>query len=95
MWTGMKSSISILISPFRLMRAWVDGDLRGFRRGEEDIVVGGVFRVGEFVRGKVAAEVIAATGGDVEGAEDFLVLDVAAGDGQLLGAEAEFAQLAR
>ena len=42
----------------------------------------------------MAAEMIAAAGGDVHGAEDFFVLDVTAGDGEVLGAETEFAEFA-
>ena len=37
---------------------------------------------------------VAAAGGDVEGAEDFFVLNVAARDGQLLRAEAKLAKFA-
>ena len=42
----------------------------------------------------MTAEMIAAAGGDVHRAEHLFVLDVAAGDGQILRAETEFADLA-
>ncbi len=69
-----------------------DIEVRGFVRGEEDIVVRGVAVFLEEVRGDVAAEMVVAAGGEVAGAEDFLVLNVGSGDWEDLGAEAEFAE---
>jgi len=46
----------------------------------------------EAVRCKAPAEVVASSRGDVEGAKDLLVLNVAPGDWKPLGAEAEFAK---
>ena len=71
-----------------------DFDLGRLRGREKDVVVGGVLRVLEELGDEMAAEMVAAAGGDVHGAEHFFVLDVAAGDGQVLRAEAEFADLA-
>lgn len=69
-----------------------DDDFGGFLGGEEDVVVGGVSRGGEFLRGEISAEVVAAAGSDVERAENFLVLDIAAGGREELGSEAQFTE---
>ena len=52
-------------------------------------------RLGEFVGREMASQMIAAARRDVECAEDFLVLNVAARRRQLLRAESEFAEFAR
>ena len=54
-----------------------------------------VFGFGEFVRRQMSAQVIAAAGGDVQRAENFLVLNVAARGRQFLRAKSQFADFAR
>ena len=54
----------------------------------------GVFLVGETVGGELAPEMIAAARGHVHRAENLFVLNIASGNGQLLGAEAEFPEFA-
>ena len=60
------------------MRAWVTQNFRRLGGRKQNVVVRGVFGVGEFVRRQMPAQMIAAPGGDVQGAENFFVLDVAA-----------------
>jgi len=71
-----------------------DEDFGSFVGREKDIVVGRVLVVGEFVRGERASEMVAAASGHMDGAADFLILDVTAGNGEDLGAKAEFAEFA-
>lgn len=71
-----------------------DADAGRFFGVEEDVVVGGVSGFGEHAGDEVSAEVVAAAGGDMDGAEGFLVLNVGAAEGKDLGAEAEFADFA-
>lgn len=68
-----------------------DIDLGCFVGSKENVVMGGVFCFEEPVRGEVTAKVVAAAGSHVNGTEDFFVLDVPIGNGEDLGAEAEFA----
>ncbi|MFO0006086.1 MAG: hypothetical protein ACK559_33680, partial [bacterium] len=71
-----------------------DGNFRGLVRGIQNIVVGGVDPLGKLVGGEMSAEMVGPSGGDMNGAENLLVLDVTPAEGQELGAEAEFAQFA-
>lgn len=70
-------------------------EVGGFVWGEEDVVVGGVFMFFEHGGDDVTAEMVIAARGEVASAEDFFVLDVCVGNGQDLGAEAEFAESSR
>jgi SOS-response transcriptional repressor LexA len=63
-------------------------------RGEKDVVVRGVRVLLEHRGHDVAAEVIVAPGGEVAGAEHFLVLNISARHGQNLCTEAEFTERA-
>ena len=54
----------------------------------------GVLGPSKFVGSQVAAEVVAAAGGDMHGSEDFLVLNVSTGHRQHLRAKAKFAKFA-
>ena len=63
-------------------------------RGKKDVVMGGIFVVGKILRGQRAPEMVAAAGGDMDCAADFFILDIAAGEGEDLRAEAELAELA-
>jgi len=71
-----------------------DVDLGCFRRRKKNVIVRGVLRIREFIGRETAAKMIAATRGDMDRAENFLVLDVLAGRRQLLRAEAELAECA-
>ena len=71
-----------------------DGDMGGFAWRKKDIIVRGILGPGKFVGSQVAAEVVAAAGGDMHGSEDFLVLNVSTGHRQHLRAKAKFAKFA-
>ena len=67
-----------------------DVDFRRLKRREQNVVVGRVTFVGETFRHAIPAEVIAASGGDVQRPENFLVLNIASGNRQALCTETEF-----
>ena len=69
-------------------------NFRRFGGRKQNVVVRGVFGVGKFIRRQMAAQMVAAAGGDVQRAEDFFVLNVAARRRQFLGAKSQFAEFA-
>jgi len=69
-------------------------DLRRFMRREQNVVVGRVFPIGEFLRGEMPTQMIASSRRDVHRAEDLLVLDIATRDWQELRTETEFSDFA-
>ena len=67
------------------------GDFTCFFSREKNVVVRGVHIAGKAVGREAAAEMVAASRGNVEGAADLFVLNVPARDRKHLCAEAEFA----
>ena len=66
-------------------------NLRSFVRGVENIVVGSIELLGEFIWGYVTAQMIRATCGDMDCAEDLLILDIPSAERKELRAESELA----
>lgn len=69
-------------------------NLGGFGRTEEDVVVGRVRTLHKQIWRNASAEMIASACCDVQGAEDFFVLNILSAGRQLLRPEPEFAQFA-
>ncbi len=87
--------MSTFTSPLRNMRAWARRISGRLVRGEKDVVVSRVLVVREFLRRQTAAEMVTASGRDMDGAADFFILNVAAGERQNLRAKPELTQLTR
>ncbi len=60
---------------------------------KENVIVGGIFPVDKVLWQNVTPQMVTATSGEVECAQNFLILDICAGERQDLRTKAQLAQI--